>query len=234
MVEAELLSPCKRHRYRVHDAVVNMVIDLGPPAAGGGTPAAVAGGMANATGMSTMADATRTDADGRPVHTLYRRKEKVELSLIHGAAEPGPPKLQAEAAALWPAVSQLVAAHRQRKISDSDLVACYLLAYIQVRRKKSWLCGARNGKNAHRQVVDGTEAGYDTGGYQASAPQATAQVREALSSSTVLPLEFLSKTVPFLALSLVRLVLKLPEQLLQPALLRLQVHEPVPAGQPLQ
>jgi hypothetical protein len=90
VVEGELLSPCGVHRYRVHDAIVNMIIDLGPiveqpkPKRRALEPASTAG------------------ADGLPSHTLYRRKEKDELSSIHADAVEGTPKLALEVRSFGP------------------------------------------------------------------------------------------------------------------------------------
>ena len=47
--------------------------------------------------------------------------------------------------------------------------------YLQARRAKSWLCGARGGSNAHRQQITGGGGGErNAGGFQGRAPDADA------------------------------------------------------------
>eukprot|EP01052_Picozoa_sp_SAG31_P051760 SAG31_NODE_12445_length_942_cov_0.763938_2_plen_46_part_01 len=43
-------------------------------------------------------------------HQLYRRREKVELSIVHAVVSAGSPALRQEAIHIFPAITQLVTA----------------------------------------------------------------------------------------------------------------------------
>ena len=162
ITEGELHSPCGRHRYAIHDGIANMVVDLTARAGSaatrmhGGADSVAAAGTAVA--KAAAAAPVELDADGVPVHRLYRRREKVEVCVMQGDAEPGGEKLQAEAAKLAPAITRLAQARQAGRISDAECVGGFLLVYLQERHSKSWLCGPRNGANAHRMAFAAAEA----------------------------------------------------------------------------
>jgi hypothetical protein len=158
VTEGELRSPCGCHRYAIHDAIPNMVVDL---AARAGSAASrkrdgAVGVAAAGTALAAAAAAAPVplDSDGTPVHRLYRRREKVEVCVMQGEAEPGGAELQAEAARLAPAITHLAQARQCGRINDVECVGGFLLVYLQARHAKSWLCGPRNGQNAHRLAFD--------------------------------------------------------------------------------
>jgi hypothetical protein len=164
VTEGELHSPCGRHRYAIHDGIANMVVDLAARAGSAATRkhgGAVGVGTAVAAAEAAASAPVQLAADGVPVHRLYRRREKVEVCVMQGDAEPGGEKLQAEAVKLAPAVAQLAQARKAGRISDAECVGGFLLVYLQERHSKSWLCGPRNGANAHRMAFAAAEEAGD-------------------------------------------------------------------------
>jgi hypothetical protein len=135
VLEAELHSPCGMHRYRVHDGIANMVVDLARQ------EMAVGGAAASASSGAMPWREVAPGGAELPAHRMYRRREQREVCVMQGKPEFGPESLQVEAASIAGSVHALLSAWQSARIRGDELLGGLLLTYLQSRHPKSWLCG---------------------------------------------------------------------------------------------
>jgi hypothetical protein len=66
----------------------------------------------------------------------------------------GPASLENEAREVFPAVCEMAAAHREGRLSDAELAACYVVAWTAVRSRQGLICGRREKPVVESALLD--------------------------------------------------------------------------------